>query len=927
MLRAKVFCIIVSIVAAMAISSAAAGLLFTEKRMLDTIEGDMTVVREIADRLISSELNLMKANLRAIAARLKHKPNDTITKALETQRGIGEGYLSLALFDKEEGLIAACGTEIPAAEFAGGSYARSAFDGSSVVSTTEPASGGNLVFRICVPAGTRVLVGTVPGNHFSRLVAPFRIWKSGAIFVVDGEGNIIAHRDDKMVTDRSNVISLSSLDPGSFEEAAEIHERMTKGEKGVGAYEFFGVRRVCAFGPVSMSRGGWSIGVVAPIAETPAAYTRRGLFIAAGLFVFLGIVAAFAAANVIAAPIEKIDEQNARLEELKDTAERASNAKSDFLANMSHEMRTPLSAVIGLSELALDGADPDTLTESLKKINAAGVTLLGIVNDILDISKIEAGRFELTPEAYDAASLINDTAGLNIIRAGDKPVKFRLNVDPTIPARLAGDELRVRQIFNNLLSNAFKYTERGFVDWSVSWERDGGDLWLVSRVADTGIGIREEDIGRLFSDYNQLDTTRKKKIEGTGLGLSITKRLVDMMDGVIAVKSEFGKGSAFTVRIRQGFVSDAPLGDAVAEKLMNFRYADCKRERNEKLARVFLPGARVLVVDDVSTNLDIARGMMKPYGMKIDCASGGREAVELVRAAETRYDAIFMDHMMPDMDGIEATRIIRGEIGTEYARNVPIIALTANAISGSEKKFLDMGFQAFIPKPIDILLLDKVIRQWVKGGAQKDGRTAETSVPEAGAANRNAGVPGEIPGVDVNSALSRFGGDTRVLTEVLRAYAANTPPLCERARALSQGDLREYAVVVHGIKGSSRGICADGVGKLAEALERAAKAGRRDFVRAETESFIAETERLVEAINAALARSSAPPKPRKTRPDAKLLGLLRNACAAFSMDAADEVMSELERYEYENQSDFISWLRERMEVADFDGMLGKLAEY
>jgi CheY-like chemotaxis protein len=285
--------------------------------------------------------------------------------------------------------------------------------------------------------------------------------------------------------------------------------------------------------------------------------------------------------------------------------------------------------------------------------------LLGIINDILDISKIESGKFDLIPVEYDIPSLVNDTVNLNAVRIGSKPIEFRLHIDENLPVRLLGDELRVKQIFNNLLTNAFKYTEAGTVDWHLSSERTGDDVWITGVVADTGIGIREADIFKLFTDYNQVDTTSTRRIEGTGLGLSITKKMVELMDGNITVKSEYGKGSTFTVRFCQCAVNSDTIGKETAQNLAEFRYYVRRRSKNERLVRAYIPYASVLVVDDVPTNLDVAKGMMKPYGMNVDCASGGQAAINLIRKEEVKYSAIFMDHMMPDMDGIEATRIIR----------------------------------------------------------------------------------------------------------------------------------------------------------------------------------------------------------------------------------------------------------------------------
>ncbi|MDR2731460.1 MAG: transporter substrate-binding domain-containing protein, partial [Treponema sp.] len=377
-----------------------------------------------------------------------------------------------------------------------------------------------------------------------------------------------------------------------------------------------------------------------------------------------------------------------------------SHAKTSFLANMSHEIRTPLNVVIGLTNLLLENERLDAyVTDNLIKISSAGSTLLSIVNDILDFSKIESGKLVLTPVEYFMPSLLNDIITLVITRIGERPITFRLGITDDLPAHLYGDDLRVKQIFTNLLSNAVKYTREGSIELSMRCTREGDTVWMDVTVRDTGIGIREEDLKKLFSDYNQVDTKANRKIEGTGLGLAITRRLTEMMDGEINVESEYGKSTAFSLRLRQGFVNDTPIGADIANKLRNFCYADNKLIFTKKLIRLNLSYARVLVVDDMQTNLDVAAGLLRSYKMQVDCVDNGPAAIERIREEAPVYNTIFMDHMMPEMDGIETADSIRA-IGTEYARNIPIIALTANAIQGTDQMFYEHGFQAFISKPI-----------------------------------------------------------------------------------------------------------------------------------------------------------------------------------------------------------------------------------
>ena len=623
----------------------------------------------------------------------------------------------------------------------------------------------------------------------------------------------------------------------------------------------------------------------------------------------------------------------------------ANDAKSSFLASMSHEMRTPLNVIIGLSELTLGlGSFNGESYSNLEKINNAGQILLSTVNDILDISKIESGKFELIPVEYDTPSLLNDAVTQSILHKGEKPIDFILDIDEKLPTRLYGDDLRIKQILNNLLSNAFKYTRKGTVELSVKSELAGDMVWLTVCVSDTGIGIQDEDMAKLFTNYSQVNQKINREIEGTGLGLSITKRLTEMMGGSITVKSEYGMGSVFTAKFQQKFVTSAVIGEEIVNSLKNFRYTDQKRRRNFRMPRIYLPYARVLVADDVATNLDVAKGMLKPYGMQIDCVSGGQEVIDAIRDEKVRYNAVFMDHMMPVIDGIEATRIIREEIGTEYARNIPIIALTANAIVGNEEMFLEKGFQAFISKPIEIDKLDAVIRKWVRdkdtekalememidrdGEKLPDVRKGKDrrliSTRRSGIDRRAIGV--KIPGLNIDRGIERFSGDEESFFQVLSSYAANTPPLLASARNVNKDNLAAYAITIHGIKGSSRGICADTAAEKAEALEKAAKEGNYDFVQANNAVFIEAAEKLINDINKMmLEKASLSPKPKKDKPDSETLSELLTACQAYDMDGVDAAMEEIDAYQYEQDDALVLWLKENVDRLNFTQITEKLS--
>ena len=852
-IRMKATLVLIGIIIAVTSVHVGMTLFSMQDRVTETSKENVSVIADVADRLISTHYVLLETKAKNVAGHLEKIPSAKIKNFLENINYEDDHIISMTVFDRK-GIVASHGKFPARASLLHTSqYLPEAFEGRTVISSTYwDKEAENLMMYIYVPIDkNRVLAATIPGTFFSDLISDARIWETGNIFLLDDKGTMIANMRKHYVIDRINFIERAKTDPGA-KSTGDFFKEMINGKSGYGYYYHNGVKRLCVWKKITDLSSGWTLGVAAPLNESPVALVQFNFLVSGFIFMTLGIIIVIFISGKVARPFQMIEEQNKNLMELNMEVKTANEAKSNFLANVSHEMRTPMNAIIGLSELMLGEEEIKGETrEKLDKVHGAGMTLLGIVNDLLDISKIESGKFELVTETYDLPSFINDTVTLNIIRIAEKPIEFKLTIDESLPDKLIGDDLRVKQVCNNLLSNAFKYTRQGTVEWQIFCEREGHSdtVWMTCIVKDTGVGIKPEDLSKLFSDYSQVDTKSNRRIEGTGLGLALARRMVEMMGGSISVESEYGKGSTFTTRFQQKFVSDMTIGSKVVENLKKMNFSRNRLETKSRFVRVQLPYARVLVVDDVQTNLDVARGMMKPYGMKVDCVTSGQEAVNLIQKREILYDAIFMDHMMPEMDGIETVRTIRHTIGTDYAKEIPIIAMTANAIVGNEELFLNNGFQAFITKPVDVMLLDSVIRHWVRD------KHMEIGYANSHADTENNGKDLRIPGIDLEGCLDRLDGDEEVLWNILDSYVQNTPIMLNRIRTVTREGLADYVVAMHGIKGSSNSICAKNIGKLAEALEHAAKANDFVFVEANNNAFLQATEEQIAKISRFLSET------------------------------------------------------------------------
>ena len=526
------------------------------------------------------------------------------------------------------------------------------------------------------------------------------------------------------------------------------------------------------------------------------------------------------------------EEEKARVN--AEAAEAANQAKSQFLANMSHEIRTPLNAILGLSEMALRQEDPREKDACLKDIRGSGRNLLENINSILDLSKIEEGKMEVEPEEYRILSVLHDVITVLGLRAREKKLDFQAEIDETIPAVLWGDNVHISHIIMNLGSNAVKYTQRGTVTLSVTWEPEAGARGvLVLHMKDTGVGIRREDMPYLFRSYGRLDRKANRHIEGTGLGLSIVQNLTELMHGTVGVESVYGQGSDFWVRLPQTVIDAAPCGP--------YRES-VQREEGLHQASFSAPDAVVLLVDDQPINQKVCLGLLEPYGMHVFTAASGPEAIE--RMTQVWPDLVLMDHMVPGMDGVEATTRIRA-MGKKdpYFAVVPILALTANAMKGAREFFLANGFNDFISKPMDLNKLDRVLGAWVPEDKQLPPRREESA--------RTEPVPPDLavlPGLDAAKGMA-FCGRAEVYRQTLAMFAGQLSDRVRRIRAALEKEREaDYILEVHSLKSAARWVGAEDLGSRAEDLEMAARADDWRKVARETEDLLARCAALEETL-------------------------------------------------------------------------------
>ena len=506
------------------------------------------------------------------------------------------------------------------------------------------------------------------------------------------------------------------------------------------------------------------------------------------------------------------------IERERQIAVSASASRAMFLANMSHEIRTPINTIVGMNEMILRENQENETREYAKNIESASKMLIGLIDDVLDFSKLDAGKIEICESPYSMAALLNDVI-LNVnVRLRDKGLKLNLDIDENIPSVLSGDELRIKQILNNLLSNAVKYTINGSVSIKATGFWDDGKYFIEISVKDTGVGIKEEDLPTLFDSFQRMDLKRNRNIQGTGLGLSITKQLVEIMDGTITVTSEYEKGSCFTVKIHQEVVNDEPMGD------ISLAYKNVVNQKDERADVKFSSEASVLVVDDNEMNLMVMKALLGKTGLSLDYASSGSECFQMCK--QKKYNLIFMDHMMPEPDGIETLHMIKGDV-EGLNNDTKVIVLTANAIKGASEEYVKEGFSDYISKPIEYESLEKNLIKYL--GNYMEGEKNMKLNKEKG--------------------ISYCGGLEELYKEILETYVEKGKQYQEELQKYYEmEDWKEYARIAHTLKSTSLTIGADDFSEIAKTHEMAAKENNTAFIESSYQSFIEDLKLMLEIV-------------------------------------------------------------------------------
>ena len=679
--RLRVTLIIIFSTLIIILFAVSSGIIYVGKNIEKYHETSLMTIADIADHFISGEIRLLKMKPAIAAQLLAASEEADWPEILAVQKSLDPEFMGMAVLDAEGGLIASAGERPARSEAANDPYIKPAFQGKVSISSTVP-SGGGVVFYLAAPipgVSGRILVITLPGMYFSERISTFVVWKTGHIFIDDAEGHVIANIREAWVRDRYNFSRMAETD-GQYEAAADVVRRGGGGETGIGYFSVSGVQRICAFMPIRGSEEGWFLGVIAPLPESPFRDIHTGLIVVGAVSFLLSVIAAIIAAGFIRKPFEEAAA-------LKELAEANSQAKSAFLTHMTHEIRTPINSVIGFSELALVDDIPDKAREYLNKIMLNSKWLLQIINDVLDIAKIESGKMELEKVPFDLRELFAACRTIITPKADEKGIMLYFYAEPSIGQKLIGDPVRLRQVLLNILSNAVKFTNSGGMV-KIAANVTGlpnGNITIAFSIRDNGIGMNAEQLAKICRPFAQADVGITRKYGGTGLGLAISKNIIELMGGALSVESALWIGSRFGFALTFPVI-DSPQSDPGEAAIMG-KAIEKPRFYGE-----------VLICEDNQMNQQVLCDHLERVGLTAEIAENGREGLDMVlervNKGQKPYDLIFMDIQMPVMDGIEAAFQI-----DKLATGTPIVALTANIMAHDRDLYQKNGMKECLGKP------------------------------------------------------------------------------------------------------------------------------------------------------------------------------------------------------------------------------------
>ncbi len=723
---------------------------------------------------------------------------------------------------------------------------------------------------------------------------------TGYAFLTDVEGNILNHPNEEY-----------QMKPGYSVNVADICYRTALSEIGsdyVLFTDYDGVQKACYAMQEDIS--GFNVFVVRDL------FDFIGAAIYSNLIYFVVFAVCIIIVNVIMYGITIWQARvNRELKEAADKAISAGKAKNDFLANMSHEIRTPINAVLGMNEMIMRESDEKNIVEYATNIQSSGRTLLSIINDILDFSKIESGKMEIVPVSYDVSSLIYDMVNMIRIRAEKKKLKFIYEIDEEIPSVLYGDDVRIRQVITNILTNAVKYTPEGYVRLRMKvLQIESGMVRLEVSVTDTGIGIKEEDMDKLFASFQRLDQEKNRSIEGTGLGMSIVQRLLGMMGSELKVTSVYSSGSTFSFELEQQIVNAEPIGDF--EQRFKAATAEHTFDGTGRIA----PNARVLVVDDNETNLLVAKSLLKRTKVHLDIATSGAKCIGMLKTKN--YHIVFLDHMMPEMDGIETLKKIKEE---NLAPDTCFIALTANAIHGARQSYLDAGFDDYLSKPFTGVDIEKCLFEHIPsslceeevqidtGNANNEPKQKEVQIAEEKAEETVQKTDETDTLFSPEAGLKYMGGDNEAYNSILALFVRKAPELSQHIEQLfHEENWKNYVIEVHALKSSSLTIGSKQLSELAKTLELSGKAGNYDVIKEKNAELLALYGKVAELGKEYLEVSNKPESEEQPENEqleevsaevAKECFLaVRAACLVYDFDEIERLCEKMSGYSLNGQS-------------------------